>query len=221
LSRRAADDAISQGRVTVNGQLPTAGQDIAEHDNVQLDNRRIQDSSNQPITIILHKPAGYVVSRNGQGSKTVYDLLPQRLHHLKPIGRLDKDSSGILLLTTDGQLAEQLTHPKYQKQKRYEIQLDKPLAGNDQTVITGPGVELEDGPSILGLTEQGNRRFWLVTMREGRNRQIRRTFDTLGYEVVRLHRVSFGDYRLSGLESGLFMTAPTLPGSANPGASTR
>jgi 23S rRNA pseudouridine2605 synthase len=82
-------------------------------------------------------------------------------------------------------------------------------------------VELEDGPSILGLTEQGNRRFWLVTMREGRNRQIRRTFDTLGYEVVRLHRVRFGDYRLSGLESGLFLTAPTLPGSANPGASTR
>ena len=126
LSRRAADTAIGEGRVLVNGQKPSAGQDVSTNDAVLMDGKRIT-APNQAQTIILNKPVGYVVSRDGQGSQTIYDLLPPELHQLKPVGRLDKDSSGLLLLTNDGQLAQELTHPRYQKTKIYEIRLDKPL----------------------------------------------------------------------------------------------
>src|SRR4029079_9435972 len=101
LSRRAADTAIEQGRVTVNGQTPSTGQDVTESDTVRLDGQSLKLNT-AITTIMLNKPAGYVVSRQGQGSKTVYDLLPPELHKLKAVGRLDKNSSGLLLLTNDG-----------------------------------------------------------------------------------------------------------------------
>lgn len=199
LSRRAADTAIAAGRVTVNRLPAEAGQSVAAADIVELDNHQL--SLQTDITVILNKPVGYVCSRNGQGSRTVYDLLPPELHHLKPVGRLDKDSSGLLLMTTDGTLANQLTHPKFGKQKVYKIQLDKVLKPTDQLTLE-KGVKLEDGLSHLQL--QGKERNWTVTLAEGRNRQIRRTFAALDYGVTKLHRTVFGEYVLDDLASGNF-----------------
>jgi 23S rRNA pseudouridine2605 synthase len=110
LSRRAADAAIAQGRVSVNGREAALGKEVGESDTVVLDNSAITPAVNT-VTIMLNKPVGYVCSRNGQGSKTVYDLLPPEYQQLKPVGRLDKDSSGLLLMTNDGDLAYELTHP--------------------------------------------------------------------------------------------------------------
>ena len=198
LSRRAADEAIATGRVKINNQAPSAGQIVGDADIVTLDGV-ILTPPKSTTTILLNKPVGYVVSRNGQGSKTIYDLLPSEYQNLNPIGRLDKDSSGLLLLTNNGQLAEQLTHPSHQKLKVYQITLDKQLQPADQQAIER-GVELDDGISRLDLN--GNDIDWTVEMREGRNRQIRRTFAARGYRVVALHRTQFGEFTLGDLSEG-------------------
>jgi 23S rRNA pseudouridine2605 synthase len=202
LSRRAADTAIADGLVTVNGRQPAAGDDISPTDRVQYGGKVLTLASTR--TIMLHKPAGYVVSRHGQGSQTIYDLLPTQYHDLKPVGRLDKYSSGLLLLTNDGALAQELTHPSHQKIKTYEVKLSKDLAPLHRQMIQDYGVQLEDGPSSFELQRltEGDDSQWQVVMREGRNRQIRRTFLALGYGVSRLHRTQFGEYRLDDLASG-------------------
>lgn len=210
LSRRAADKAVAEGRVLINEQKASLGDTVTASDVVTLDNRPITPAV-KPLTLILNKPIGYVVSRNGQGSQTIYDLLPEEYHQLKPVGRLDKDSSGLVLLTNDGELANQLTHPRYSKTKIYEISLDRPLEPLHQQMIGEFGVQLEDGPSRLKLqklTDSG--KDWQVTMTEGRNRQIRRTFAALGYTVTRLHRTQFGDYSLGKLESGSIISIPEV-----------
>lgn len=209
MSRRAADTAISGGRVAVNNAIATVGQTVSEQDKVTLDNRAITPAVNT-ITIMFNKPAGYVCSRNGQGSKTIYDLLPEDYHNLKPVGRLDKNSSGLLLLTNDGQLAYELTHPSRQKTKIYKVMLDKSLEPLHQQMISDFGVQLDDGPSKLQLQKLDTREkqipnsYFQVTMSEGRNRQIRRTFSALGYTVTYLHRTHFGPYDLSNLTPGNF-----------------
>ena len=202
LSRRAADTAIAEGRVLVNGRIPSAGQDITNQ-TVTLDGAQVKLAT-EHHTMLLNKPVGYVVSRDGQGSKTIYDLLPPELHTLKPVGRLDKNSSGLLLLTDDGLLAHELTHPRYVKQKVYEVKLHKPLQPSHRQLINNKGVQLDDGPSKLQLEplQTGDERAWRVTMHEGRNRQIRRTFAALGYEVVKLRRTQFGQFALGNLPSG-------------------
>lgn len=269
MSRRAADDAIALNRVTVNGSIATLGQRIEPSDVVTLDGKPLDTRVSQPITIMLNKPVGYVVSRDGQGSQTIYELLPDAYHQLKPVGRLDKESSGLLLMTNDGQLAFELTHPSRQKVKIYEATLNKPLAPLHQQMITDYGVMLEDGPSKFMLepldnttdsqtlrssTMQGaaeartepytkygegalavatpqraesdsrvggsaekqavaaqrlgvkSREKWRITMHEGRNRQIRRTFAALGYGVRSLHRTHFGPYTLASVKPGQFET---------------
>jgi 23S rRNA pseudouridine2605 synthase len=200
LSRRAADTAIADNRVLVNGLAPSSGQQIADSDAVSLDGAIITLAA-QKTTVMINKPAGYVVSRNGQGSKTIYDLLPPALHALKPIGRLDKDSSGLLLLTDDGDLANELTHPSHQKVKIYEIAVDKPLQPLHRQMIHDHGINLEDGNSQLQLErlKDGDDLHWKVMMYQGRNRQIRRTFAALGYKVVELERTQFGPYQLTYL----------------------
>lgn len=178
---------------------------VSSSDTITLDGQPVEQRSTQ-TTVMLNKPAGYVVSRNGQGSKTVYDLLPASLRHLKPIGRLDKDSSGLLLLTDDGILANQLTHPRYSKTKVYELELNKALETSDKQAIE-KGVELDDGPSVLRVSHTVGRRC-TVAMSEGRNRQIRRTFAARGHSVIKLHRTRFGDYALpEGLMPGKWIAA--------------
>ena len=200
MSRRAADKFIEAGQVKINGKPAEAGTQVVVNDAVLLGRQKLQPPE-KSLTILLNKPVGFVCSRNGQGSKTIYDLLPPELHNLKPVGRLDKDSSGLLLMTNDGELAHQLTHPKFQKEKIYEVELDKPLASADKIKVE-QGILLEDGLSKLRL--QGSNKTWLVTMYEGRNRQIRRTFAALGYKVVRLHRTHFGGYKLAETKLGTF-----------------
>lgn len=204
MSRRNADRVIMSGRVLVNGKPPQTGQDITDADIVVLDGQRLQLIQTQ--TILFYKPAGYVTSRDGQGNPTIYELLPPELHHLKPVGRLDKNSSGLLLLTNDGDLAQQLTHPSHQKVKIYEVQLDKPLQPLHRQMVSEIGVMLDDGPSkfILERIRESDDRDWRVTMHEGRNRQIRRTFAALDYGVKRLHRTHFGNYVLGDLKPGTY-----------------
>lgn len=206
LSRRAADAAIGESRVLVDGKPAQTGQDITGQQ-VTL-NGKILRATTPLQTIVLNKPVGYVVSRDGQGSKTIYDLLPASLHHLKPIGRLDKDSSGLLLLTNDGNLAHELTHPRFAKRKIYEVRLGRPLAPLHRQMIGEHGVLLDDGPSkfLVERINDGDDTNWQVTMTEGRNRQIRRTFAALGYQVTRLHRLQFGAHTLSGLAAGKHKT---------------
>lgn len=202
LSRRASDQAISSGRVTINGKLASLGARVEASDSVKLDSQTLTLAPS--TTIMLNKPVGYVCSRNGQGGKTIYELLPAKYSNLKPIGRLDKDSSGLLLLTNDGQLAQELTHPKYHKTKVYEIELDQPLSPLHRQMISDHGVLLADGPSKFQLERQheGDGTKWQVTMSEGKNRQIRRTFASLGYKVLALHRTNFGKYSLKNLPTG-------------------
>lgn len=200
MSRRAADTAIADGRVRVDNQAAELGQRIQEGQTVTLDNQPLAVPE-QTVTIMLHKPVGFVCSRDGQGSQTIYDLLPSDYQRLKPVGRLDKDSSGLLLLTNDGRLAQDLTHPSHQKTKVYKVQLDREPSKTDLARLTTTGVMLDDGPSSFeAQVIKGNE--LKVTMHEGRNRQIRRTFAALGYKVIKLHRTHFGPYDLGSLASG-------------------
>lgn len=211
MSRRAADQAIEQGSVSVDGRTAEKGQDLASDAVVTLNGKALS-LPKRHTTIMLNKPAGYIVSREGQGSKTIYELLPPDLQRLKPVGRLDKDSSGLLLLTDDGALAQELTHPKHQKEKSYEVELNKPLSHSDKTKIE-QGITLDDGVSSFKLepTSPGQHN-WRVTMHEGRNRQIRRTFGALGCEVTKLHRTRFGKYSLPrNLHSGNYRSITTAP----------
>lgn len=206
ISRREADDAISSGRVTINDQLSTIGDRVGEHDIVKLDEKSISPVSSH-MTIVLNKPTGYVCTRKRQGDNpTVYDLLPKKYHVLKLVGRLDKDSSGIILLTSDGDLAHSLTHPKFHKTKIYQVVLDKPLQPLHRQMISDFGVMLDDGKSKFELNrvDDKDNKKWQITMREGRNRQIRRTFASLGYNTNKLHRIAFGAYKLDDLPTSQY-----------------
>ena len=204
VSRREADNSIAAGHIKVNGVSAILGGRFEENDIITF--------KGKPLTkrlaytyVALNKPIGYVSSRKQQGeTPTLYSLLPEKYHNLKPVGRLDKDSSGLLLLTDDGDFAYNMTHPKFYKVKTYEVSLDTDLPPLHQQMISDFGIELEDGPSKLSLEKRDNAQDWLVTMHEGRNRQIRRTFSSLGYTVTALHRISFGAYTLEDLKPGDF-----------------
>lgn len=205
LSRRQADDAIAAGKVLVNDSPAILGARIDKNDKVCY-NGVITPFDVGYLYMGLNKPAGYVCSRKAQGEfSTIYELLPAKYHDLKTVGRLDKDSSGLILLTNDGDFAFKMTHPSFTKTKIYEVELDHALEPLHQQEISDFGIEIGDGVSKLGLTRlDDSRRRWRVEMSEGRNRQIRRTFGALGYTVTRLHRTAFGPYQLSGLEPGEF-----------------
>lgn len=207
ISRREADEAIAAGKVQVNASVAQLGTQITQGDRIIFNGRSMTVAEAAHTTIVLHKPVGYVCSRRRQGdTPTIYELLPEEYQMLKPVGRLDKDSSGILLLTSDGDLAHQLTHPKFQKVKKYNVTLDAPLSPLHRQMINDIGVVLPDGPSRLTLERlrDNDDTVWLVTMHEGRNRQIRRTFAALGYQVLALHRFQFGAYILDDLETGKY-----------------
>lgn len=207
LSRRGADEAIAQNRVTINGKLPVAGQKVADNDIVELDGKALTEKP-KTITIMLHKPVDYVCSRDGQGSKTIYELLPPELQNLNPIGRLDKDTSGLLLMTNDGDLHNKLAHPSFAKEKVYNIALHKALLDEDKHKITDVGVDIGDARlskfSVKKIASKKHMSAYEVRLSEGRNRQIRRTFKALGYFVNHLHRTKFADYTLDSVEVGKF-----------------
>lgn len=205
VSRREADDLIAKGGVTVNGKPALLGHRIDLSDKVCYNNKIIA-STVDFIYLLLNKPVGYLCSRRSQGGDpTLYELLPAKYQKLKTAGRLDRDSSGLILLTNDGDFAFKMTHPKFQKTKTYEVKLDLPLEPLHQQMVADFGVMLPDGRSQLGLERlDESRKKWRVTMSEGRNRQIRRTFAAVGYEVVGLDRKTFGKFSLEGLKPGEF-----------------
>ena len=206
LSRREADNLIADGKVLVNQQPAVLGARISETDEIICDGKIISTKKPEYIYLILNKPVGYVSSRKAQGEvPTLYELLPEKYQKLKTVGRLDKNSSGLILLTNDGDFAFKHTHPKFYKLKTYLVELDQTLAPLHQQEISDFGIHLEDGLSKLFLTKLDKGRLkWQVEMSEGRNRQIRRTFAALGYKVVKLHRIEFGHYQLGDLKTGEF-----------------
>lgn len=204
IGRRQVDELITQGEVLINGRPAVLGAQVnPQTDAITVRGKVLQlPQSTAYQYVLLDKPVGYVCSRRQQGdTPTIYALLPPAFQHLKPVGRLDKDTSGLLLLTNDGQLAHQLMHPSFQKVKIYEVTLDQPLQPLHHQMINDHGVQLTDGPSRLHLEplKESDYRAWQVTMAEGRNRQIRRTFAALGYTVVRLRRIAFGAFSIHDL----------------------
>ena len=206
VSRREADSLIEQGRVGIDSNVAELGARISPASVISVDGKPLAQRERYTY-LLFHKPVGYICSRRRQGEiETIYSLLPGEYHHLKPVGRLDKDSSGLIILTDDGDFAQEMTHPRYYKQKTYEVELDRDLEPLHQQMINDFGVQLDDGPSKLSLARltDDERHSWQVVMSEGRNRQIRRTFAALGYEVVKLHRTHFGNYSLGDIKPGTF-----------------
>ena len=219
VSRREADELITAGKVSVNKTKAKLGTRIDKNDEVCYNNK-IVPFDTEFLYLAFNKPVGYVCSRRSQGgTPTLYELLPEKYQKLKTVGRLDKDSSGLILLTNDGDFAFQMTHPKFHKEKVYEVLLDRPLAPFHQQMISDYGVMLDDGPSKFTvvrnetpgpLLESVPKKTnlipsYLVSLSEGRNRQIRRTFAALGYRVVGLHRIQFGNYELKDLSTGKYV----------------
>jgi len=200
LSRRSADTAIANGRVRVNGSTAILGLPVEKTDVIELDGQTIVSSAPKIVTILLHKPAGYVCSKNGQGSKTVYDLLPKAYESLNIAGRLDKDSSGLVVMTNDGSLLNELTHPSNNKEKAYIVSIDKILWPEDQKKLLS-GTDIGDKrPSKFKRMKKQSEKTYEIVLGEGRNRQIRRAFEALGYDVIRLHREQLGRFRLGKLK---------------------
>ena len=147
VSRREADELIKSGKVTINGDKAIIGNKIDNKSKICFNNKLIP-FDNEYLYVAFNKPVGYVCSRHAQGkAPTIYEILPKKYHKLKTVGRLDKDSSGLILLTNDGDFAFKMTHPKFHKEKVYEVELDKPLEPLHQQMISDFGVMLDDGPS--------------------------------------------------------------------------
>jgi pseudouridine synthase len=206
ISRREADNLIGEGNVTISGAVATLGARFNAGDVINVKGKALAaDTAYQYLA--FNKPIGYVCSRKQQGDNpTIYDLIPAEYHPLKPVGRLDRDSSGVILLTNDGNFAFNMTHPKFAKTKIYNVRLENELSPLHQQMISDHGINLDDGISQLQLERMNetDRKSWIVTMKEGRNRQIRRTFGSLGYTVAKLHRTNFGNYALGDIKPGEF-----------------
>jgi len=200
LSRRKADTAIENGRVKINQVVATLGATVNEKDIVLLDGLPVEVKPGKSITLLLNKPVGYVCSRNGQGSRTVYDLLPEKYHSLNIAGRLDKDSSGLVVLTTDGALLNELTHPSSTKEKVYTVTVDRTITPKDRNLLLS-GVDIGDErKSSFKLLKNISHTSYEVVLEEGRNRQIRRSFEALDYKVTGLHREKIGKFQLGKIK---------------------
>ena len=204
-SRRHCEELIAQGRVTVNGQPATIGQAVSEGDEVRLDGRPVQCGPQASVYYVLNKPAGVISSAKDEcGRKSVLDLVPAR-ERVYPVGRLDADSEGLILLTNDGELAHRLTHPRYQVPKQYEVRVVGQVApASLQRLLEG--IELEDGMARMAqaqvlATDKGST-LLRVSLTEGKKREIRRLFQALGHPVLGLRRVAIGPLRLGRLRTG-------------------
>lgn len=201
LSRRQADQTIKSGRVTVNHQPARLGEKVdLLQDQVFFDDKPL--STQTLHYLALNKPPGYITTRRDEQNRpTVMDLIPQQYHHLHPIGRLDLDSQGLLILTNDGTLTYKLTHPKFNHPKVYHVQIDsRPTSKTLRLLKTG--VPLKDGKTLPALVKILKKppEFWLeITLTEGRHRQIRRMFAALNHQVLTLIRVQIGQLKLDVL----------------------
>lgn len=206
-ARRKADEVISSRTILVNGQPAGLGQQVLEGDTVTIDGEEVTKRTTAAFVICFYKPVGILSSHKGQGGvPTVFDLLPLQYQELKLIGRLDKDSEGLLVLTNDGTLVQELSHPSRQHSKLYHVWLDHELSKGHIQQLLGSGVVLDDGSSkfdgLESVLKSSAEHSYAVTLHEGRNRQIRRTFEALGYRVRRLKRMELDTYTLGDLKPG-------------------
>jgi len=202
-SRRDMEELIASGRVTVNGQVAVVGQGVTEHDVVRLDSRplRLSFEAELPQVLIYHKPEGEIVSQDDpEGRASVFDKLP-KIKHGKwiAIGRLDMNTSGLLIFTTSGELANHFMHPRYEVEREYAVRIFGELTEGQMAQLK-EGIELEDGPanfdSITPQGGEGANHWYQVILREGRNREVRRLFEAFQLPVSRLMRVRFGPVNL-------------------------
>ena len=200
-SRRAAEGLIADGRVTVGGEVVTnPATDVDERSGVAVDGRTV--APEQREVHALNKPAGVVsTARDTHGRPTVVELVRSR-GRLYPVGRLDADSTGLILLTNDGELADLLTHPRYGVQKVYRVKVQPRRVARRAIDALRSGVELEDGLTAPARVRQVAPGVLELTLREGRKRQVRRMCEAVGHRVVELERVAFGPLGLRGLERG-------------------
>jgi 23S rRNA pseudouridine2605 synthase len=204
-SRRAAETVIAAGRVSVDGEIVLdPARAVDEHSSVIVDGR-VLDGPEARVVYALNKPLGVVsTARDPGGRPTVLELVdtgPTR-PRLYPVGRLDADSSGLILLTNDGELANRLTHPRFEVEKTYRATLGGAPAGDGVLRALRRGVELDDGPTAPARVRRIGKSLIEITIHEGRNRQVRRMCEAAGRPVLALERVAFGQLRLGGLAAG-------------------
>jgi len=206
-SRREADVLIQTGVITVNGNIVTElGYKIAPTDVIQCNGETI--NAEKKRYVLLNKPKGFITTMDDpQGRKTVMSLVRAACRErIYPVGRLDRETTGLLLFTNDGDLAKKLTHPRYQARKIYHVELNKPVKSEDLEKLLR-GVDLEDGKSKAdkaSYVEGGNSREVGVEIHSGKNRIVRRMFESLGYTVVKLDRVVFAGLTKKDLPRGMF-----------------
>jgi len=199
-SRRRAEELVAAGRVRVGGEVVRdPARDVEHESGVEVDGRPV---SPEPREVwVLNKPAGVTSTAREPGRRrAVTDLIdsPRRLY---PVGRLDADSTGLILLTNDGELANRLTHPRFEVPRTYRARLRRPPSDGDLRRLR-QGVELDDGPTAPARVRRISPRVIELTIREGRNRQVRRMVEAVGNEVVELRRTAFGPLRLGELREG-------------------
>ena len=200
-SRRAGEGLIAEGRVSVGGRTVTdPAHDVGEGSDVAVDGVAVQPEPREVHA--LHKPAGVVsTAADTHDRPTVVGLVASE-RRLYPVGRLDADTTGLILLTNDGELAQRLTHPRYGVEKTYRATVRPPEVPESALVALREGVELDDGPTAPAGAETVGKGLIELTLREGRKRQVRRMCEAVGHRVVALERIAFGPLRLGSLEAG-------------------
>ena len=200
-SRRAAEDLIKAGRVTVDGKVATLGDSAERSSDIRVNGQSI-DTARVNTSFLLYKPRGIVTSASDERYFTVLEHMPRipGLHH---VGRLDLESEGLLLLTNDGELTLEMTHPRFTHEKEYRVWTRHELEDSELKSLER-GIELEDGLTLPAKTERA-RGGLFITLREGKNRQIRKMLEFLGHRVAQLVRVRFGGLFLGDLEPGEYV----------------
>lgn len=200
-SRRYCDELIASGRVTVNGKVCTDfSLQPEERDHVKVDRKLVHIAP--ALTIMLHKPAGFVSTRMDEHARdTVFDLIPGKFSHLFPVGRLDAQTQGLLLLTNDGELAQRLTHPRFKVEKEYEVILDRAWDPALASKLLN-GILLDGRRAKIARLQSLSPTRLRVILRQGINRQIRRMFEAFGYRVKQLLRVRVGNLCIDHLPAG-------------------
>jgi 23S rRNA pseudouridine2605 synthase len=198
-SRRGADELIKAGRVAVNGRQGRLNTFVEAGDRVEVDGREVR---RQPLAyVLLHKPAGVVTTaRDPEGRRTVVDLVRHEAR-VVPVGRLDADTTGALLLTNEGELAHRLAHPRYGVEKVYEAEVEGDPSPAALARLSA-GIELEDGPTAPARARRLAPGRVELTLHEGRKHQVKRMLAAVGHPVIRLHRSRYADLGLTGLEPG-------------------
>jgi 23S rRNA pseudouridine2605 synthase len=195
-----AEKIVAAGRITVNGEVVRdPALDVGEGDEVRVDGSLVGAEARE--VWVVNKPAGVVSTAREPGSRPAVVELVDSPARLYPVGRLDADSTGLLLLTNDGELANRLTHPRYEVEKAYRVELRRPPSDADLRRLAG-GVELDDGPTAPAKVRRLAERRVEIVLREGRNRQVRRMAEAIGNRVVALRRDRFGPVELGDLPEG-------------------